>query len=186
MTEQPGRTPLDADAFLQWVAEEGDGRFELVGGRVVAMTPERTAHARVKGDVWAALRSAIAAGGLDCEAFVDGVGVRVDDRTVYVPDVFVRCGPRTPGEAMAVDDPLIVVEVVSPSSRAIDTGLKLADYLRLPTVRHYLVVQSEARAVIHHHRDAAGEISTRILREGTLALDPPGLEIAIADFFASL
>ena len=94
--------------------EQRTGRFELAGGQIVAMAPERTTHARVKGEVWAALRSAIAARGLACEAFVDGVAVRVDDHTVYVPDVFVRCGPRTPGDAMEVDDPVIVVEVVSP------------------------------------------------------------------------
>ena len=182
MTQQPAR--LTADAFMEWAAAQ-EGRFELSGGEIVAMAPERIAHTRLKAEVWAALKSAIAARGLGCEALADGVSVRIDDRTVYEPDALVRCGPKAPGEAVEVDDPVIVVEVVSPSSRGVDTGLKLADYFRLPAVRHYLIVQTEARAVIHHRRDDTG-IATRNLREGALALDPPGLEIGIAELFASL
>jgi Uma2 family endonuclease len=184
MTEQ-ARPRLTADAFMEWAAAQPQGRFELSGGEIVAMAPERIVHTRAKAEAWAALKSAIAAKGLGCEAIADGVSVRIDDRTVYEPDALVRCGPRAPGEAMAIDDPLIVVEVVSPSSRGVDTGVKLADYFRLPTLRHYLIVQTEARAVIHHRRDDTG-IETRILHEGALALDPPGLEIGIAALFAAL
>jgi Uma2 family endonuclease len=98
----------------------------------------------------------------------------------------VRCGPRLPGEALDVSDPIIVVEVASASSRGIDTGVKLAGYFKLPSVRHYLVVVTEARVVIHHRRDDAGALGARFLREGQLSLDPPGLAIEIGDLFASL
>jgi Uma2 family endonuclease len=186
MTTQPRPSPLTADAFIEWAAEQPRGRFELARGEIVAMAPERLGHTRVKYEAMIALRNAIAERGLGCEAIGDGVSVRIDDQTVYEPDALVRCGPKAPGEAMQVDDPVVVVEVVSPSSRGVDTGVKLADYLRLPTVRHYLIVQTEARAVIHHRRDDAGAIGTRILTGGALALDPPGLEIEVAGLFATL
>ena len=76
-----------------------------------------------------------------------------------------------------------MVEVLSPSTRARDTGAKLEDYFRLPTVRHYLIVKTESRSVIHHGRDAAGEIRTRILRGGSLELDPPGIKVTVESFF---
>jgi Uma2 family endonuclease len=185
MTTQPEPARLTADTFIAWAAAQPRGRFELVGGEVVAMAPERLAHTRAKYEVMIALRSAIAAKGLGGEAIGDGISVRIDDATVYEPDALVRCGARAPGEAMAVDDPVVVVEVVSPSSRGVDTGAKLADYFRLPTLRHYLVVQTEARVVIHHRRDDAGDIGVRILRDGDLVLDPPGLEIGVAGIFAA-
>jgi Uma2 family endonuclease len=185
MTTHPRQTPLTADAFVEWAAAQPQGRFELAGGEIVAMAPERIAHTRVKYEVVFALRNAIAARGLGCEAIGDGVSLRIDDRTVYEPDALVRCGPTAPGEAMQVDDPVIVVEVVSASTRGVDTGVKLADYFRLPTVRHYLVVQTEARTVAHHRRGEAGLFATRILHEGSLVLDPPGIEVAIADLFGS-
>ena len=62
-------------------------------------------------------------------------------------------------------------------SRARDAGAKLEDYFRLPSVRHYLIVKTENRTVIHHMRDPSGVINTRIVGDGSLRLDPPGLEL---------
>jgi Uma2 family endonuclease len=186
MTEQPRPKGLTADAFVEWAARQPGGRFELSGGEVVAMAPERLGHTRVKSETLIAFRSAIAARGLGCEAIADGISVRVDDHTVYEPDALVRCGPKAPSDVVEVTDPVVVVEVVSASSRGVDTGVKLADYFRLPALRHYLIIQPEMRAVVHHRRDDTGDILTRILHDGALALDPPGFAVAIADFFATL
>lgn len=185
MTEQFRDIHLTADEFFAWTMTQPGGRYELYYGKVVAMSPERVVHARTKLDVTIALRDAIAAAGLGCEAMIDGVSVRIDENVVFEPDALVRCGPRTPDEAVEIDDPLIVVEVASPSTRGVDTGAKLAGYFRLPSVRHYLILQPEARALVHHRRDAEGVITTRILRDGRLTLDPPGLDLAVADLFPS-
>jgi Uma2 family endonuclease len=176
---------LTAEEFLDWAAAQPQGRFELVGGEIVAMAPERSVHGRAKLDTTVALRTALAKAGLECEAIIDSVGVRVDEATVYVPDAFVRCGRRLPDDEMVVSDPVIVVEVVSPSSHAIDSGAKLIGYFRLPSVQHYLVVDAGARAVTHYRRDPTGGVAVRILDQGTLELDPPGFAVKVADFFAS-
>jgi Uma2 family endonuclease len=184
MTQQPKSVALTADAFVEWAMRQPSGRFELLRGEVVAMASERAGHSRVKTAVLMALQSALAAAGRDCEPFADGMAVRIDESTVYEPDAMVRCGPFIPSEAVILDDPMIVVEVVSPSSRSIDAGAKLADYFRLASVRHYLVVQPETRRVIWHARGNGGTIATRILQdEAVLALDPPGIEVRVADFF---
>jgi Uma2 family endonuclease len=70
-----------------------------------------------------------------------------------------------------------VVEVLAPSSRARDAGAKLADYFRLDSVRRYLIVRTEDRTIIHHERDAAGTIITRIARDSPNKLSPPGMEL---------
>ena len=112
--------------------------------------------------------------------------VRIDDNTLHEPDALVRCGPPLPGDAIEASDPVIVVEVVSPSSRGIDKGAKLASYFSPPSVRHYLIVDTEKRVVIHHHLVEDGRIESRFLRNGPLALDPPGLTIEVRDIFAGL
>jgi Uma2 family endonuclease len=103
--------------------------------------------------------------------------VRVDADTAYEPDVLVRCGPPLEDDATVVTDPVILVEVVSPSSHKRDSGVKLMDYFRIPTVRHYLIVRTNDNAVIHHARDDAGGVTTRVIREGSIRFDPPGLEV---------
>ena len=184
--EQPRQTAFTADEFIAWAMEQPTGRFELDNGRVVAMAPERMNHALAKRDVVIAFHNAIRARGLSCQALPDGMAVRVNDQTVYEPDALGRCGPPLPGDAVELSDPVIVVEVVSPSSRGIDRSAKLAGYFSLPSVRHYLIVDTDKRTVLHHRRDDDGRIEVRILHDGPLSLDPPGLELAIPDIFAGL
>ncbi len=188
LTQQPRQVRLTAETFVEWAMEQPSGRFELLDGEVVAMAPERAGHVRAKTDVLLAFHAALAAHGIECEAFADGMAVRIDESTVYEPDASIRCGPKLPNDAVLLDDPVVVVEVISPSSQSIDTGTKLAGCFRLASVRHYLVVHPEGRRVIHHGRSAqAGEIVTRVLGEdATLTLDPPGIGLAVADFFATL
>ncbi len=184
--ERPRPLAFTADEFVAWALEQSAGRFELDNGGVVAMAPERVNHGRAESQAWLALRTAIAERGLGCEALPDGATVRVSDRTVYEPDALVRCGPRLPGDAMEVVDPVVVVEVVSPSSRGVDRGVKLAGYFSLPSVRHYLIVDTDKRVVIHHRRDGEGRIGVGIVHDGSLELDPPGLEIDVSDIFDGL
>jgi Uma2 family endonuclease len=76
-----------------------------------------------------------------------------------------------------ITDPIVVVEVVSPSSQRRDSGSKLEAYFRIPSVRHYLIVKTENQVITHHRRDDVGGIATYIIRDGVLRLDPPGLVV---------
>ena len=180
------REKMDVDAFLAWVQTQPGGHFELYGGQIVAMAPERAAHARGKFELAIALRNSIRASDLPCETFIDGLGIRTGTDTFYEPDVFVRCGERLAGDVIETDDPVIIVEVNSPSTSNIDTGLKLADYFRLPSLRHYLVVDTARRRAIHHMRDEAGNVATHILAGGAVRFDPPGLNINLDEVFDAL
>jgi Uma2 family endonuclease len=180
----PARRRMTAAEFLDWAMAQPEGaRYELVAGEVVAMAPERAAHGRAKLAVVDALRAAVKQAGLPCEAFVDGMAVRVDDSTVYEPDVLLRCGQPVADDCIEILDPVVVVEVLSPSSRQKDTGGKLDDYFRLPSARHYLIVETANRTLIHHRRDDTGELRSRILRDGTVELRPPGPTLTVASLF---
>ena len=169
---------MTADEFIAWAMNQPEGEhYELAGGEVIAMAPERLAHARAKFHIAQRLAAAIDAAGIDCEAVIDGPAVAVDSTTVYQPDALVRCGPDLDGETVRISDPVIIVEVLSRSTRGRDTGAKLADYFRLPSVRHYLIVRAEDRVIIHHARTGDGAILTSILREGPIRLDPPGITL---------
>ena len=169
---------MTADEFILWAVEQPKGeRYELVAGRVVAMVGERLAHGRAKLRITRKLADAVEAAGLDCEVFADGMAVRVDETTVYEPDAQLRCGPRLADDDVIILDPMIVVEVISPSSRAIDTGVKLSDYFRIASVRHYLIMRTESRTIIQHTRQGDGTILTRIIADGAVSLDPPGIAL---------
>jgi len=181
MPAQP-QHKMTVDEYLAW-AEDRPGRYELYAGVVYAMAPERARHAEVKFTVQAALLAAIRRAGLRCHMLPDGMTVRVSEHTAHEPNAFVYCGEKLPDSALEVPNPLILVEVLSPSTRHIDASAKLAGYFSLDSVHHYLIVDPEAPPVIHHARGENGVIATRIAREGSLRFDPPGLELAIAELY---
>jgi Uma2 family endonuclease len=178
---------MTADEFIAWAMEQPDGvHYELVAGEVVAMAPERAGHWRVKARVVRALTDAIERAGSECEVFGDRMAVEVSADTVYEPDAMVRCGAPVPDDAVKVVDPVVVVEVLSPSTGAHDSGTKLEGYFEIPSVRHYLLVNLKRRTVVHHARSEGGEITTRIARDGTIGLDPPGIALDVAGLFLGL
>ena len=171
------RKPMTVDEFIPWAMAQPRGRFELVRGEVVAMAPERARHALAKGQAYVALRTAVKAAGLPCTVFPDGMTVRVDQHTAYEPDAAVQCGAVVDPDQSVLDAPVIVVEVLSPSTGTVDRSAKLVDYFKVESIRHYLVIDPERRVVTHHARRAPGEIATRIMAAGELRLDPPGLTL---------
>ena len=177
----PATKKLTAAEFIDWAMAQPKGRYELFAGEVIAMAPEKADHARLKAAAWSALKSAIKRAGVACEAFVDGLSVRINDTTVYEPDAIVNCGPRISGDDVVAPNPTIVVEVLSPSTQHIDKSHMLIDYFSLPAVHHYVLVDHACRAVIHHRRTAESTVATTIHRQGEIALDPPGLTVVTAE-----
>jgi Uma2 family endonuclease len=173
---------MTVDEYLAW-AEGHPGRYELHKGEVHTMSPETAGHADTKAAVYLALLNSIRQHRLPCHVFPDGMTVRIDQMTAYEPDAVVYSGERIPRSAVEVPNPLIVVEALSPSTRQFDVSIKLAGYFRLASVAHYLIVDPTEPMVVHHSRGTGCDIITRVVTEGTIALDPPGLEIAVADIY---
>jgi Uma2 family endonuclease len=169
---------MNVEEFLAWSKRQPDDRYELVDGEIVAMTRDTVRHNRTKAAALRALEDAVRGAGLPCVVLIDGVGVAINDKTVRIPDVLVQGGAEPDPDALIVS-PLIVVEVVSPSSERDDVETKLVDYFSVASIRHYLIVFSEKRVVVHHRRNDGGDIATRIARDGDVALDPPGIAVPV-------
>ena len=177
------KTRMNVNEYLAW-AQEHPGRYELCDGEVVAMPPAGAGHAAVKYAVQAALLASIRARGLPCHMLPDGMTVRVNDSTAYEPDALVYCGTKLSASDVEVPAPIIVVEVLSPSTRRIDASAKLAGYFRVPSLAHYLIVDPNKPLVLHHARGSGDMVLTHIVTQGTIELDPPGLSVALADVYA--
>ena len=170
-------------AFHAWVEQQPHKRWERQDGAVIAMAPERVVHARVKSRAWKALDDAVRKAKLPCEAFIDSVTVEVSPSTDFEPDVVVACSDSIGDEQTAVPNPVVVVEVLSPSTSHRDTGVKLEGYFSLPSIQHYLLVSTDIRLVVHHRRLEPGKLLTQLHREGPIDLDPPGLRVVVQDFY---
>jgi Uma2 family endonuclease len=177
-------TRMTVDEFLAWAIRQDKDRYELFDGRVVMQEPERWGHLWRKGEIFVVLRNAIERAGVAYFATIDGATVRVDGSTAFEPDALVAPLPYPSEDALEVPNPVIVVEVLSPSTARRDLAHKLVGYFKVPSVQHYLVLDPEEREVIWYRRASGGAIEPpATLREGALRLDPPGIELAVAGIF---
>ena len=121
-----------------------DRRYELLDGIPVMMAPSLEAH----GELAARLTIEIGTRLQPPCRVISEAGIVIPDRadTYYVADLAVTCAPREPGRRMVVE-PVLVVEVLSPSTGQVDRWRKVADYRRLPSVQEVLVAFSEKRRV---------------------------------------
>jgi len=182
-THEP-ETPMTREEFLAWVEQQPSGRFERIDGIVVAMAPERISHIRRKGSARDALRRAITEAGLaSCEVLGDGATVQVEDSD-FEPDALMHCGPRLPGDATKVPDPLVLVEVLSPDSGTRDRATKLRAYFKLPSVQHYLVIWPDEQRIVRHSRMPNDQVATQVFMSGEIRLDPPGITVTVEEFYA--
>ena len=139
MTET-ARHRMTVEEFLAW--DDGtETRYELVDGVPVAMAPPASEHRTIVVNA-SALLSAHLRRRPPCRAEAEA-GVRISDHVRWQADLAVTCGRRTHD----IDEPLLVVEVLSPSTRAKDLDRKLRDYKGLASVREVWLVDSEARWV---------------------------------------
>lgn len=177
------RRPMSVQEYLAWADSQAERqRTELINGQIVAMPPERIAHSRTKGTAFLALVQAVKASGLPCEALPDGPTVPIDGHTAYEPDALVYCGDIPNPGSLIIPNPIVVVEVLSPTTAHHDTSAKLIGYFKLPSMHHYLVIDPEARTVTHYTRIEM----PAILTEGTLRLDPPGLSLKVTDLLGTV
>ncbi len=175
---------VTVDEYLAWT-EHQEGRFELYAGTVYAMSPERARHAEIKYNLQTALLAGIRRAGLPCYMLPDGMTVRIDETTAYEPDALVYRGQKLPPGAIEVPKPIVVAEILSPATKNIDGSLKLAGYFRVPSVMHYLIVEPDLSLIIRHQRGENDTILTHIVRDGTIRLDPPGLDFTLDEVYGA-
>jgi len=105
--------------YQAWSGQQPAGRFERVDGVVVAMAPERVEHNDRKMLAWLALRRWVRDAGLPCHVNGDGMTIEIGDSD-YEPDAILYCGERLPLGSTSVPNPLVIVEVLAPSTSTTD------------------------------------------------------------------
>jgi Uma2 family endonuclease len=175
---------LTVDQFLAWAVRQQEGKYELIDGVVTMQQAQQWGHSKVKAAVYLALRQAIAASGLAYYAAPDGPTVRIGQHKAFVPDALVAPLPEPPFYSLEIPNPVIVVEVLSPSTARTDATTKLRGYFEVPSVRHYLIVDPDKRCITHCKR-TTDKVTRRIVRKGAVKLSPPGLKLALTDVFGS-
>jgi Uma2 family endonuclease len=130
------KIPTDPDAFVAWENRQS-ARYELIDGVVRMMSGGTLAHDLITMNMVGGLGSRLV--GTGCPVHGSNLKVRCRSGSVVYPDLFVRCGPADLG-VTEVGDPVLVVEVESPSTKRYDMHDKRHAYQSTPSVQHIVFV----------------------------------------------
>lgn len=177
------KTRLTVDEFLAWAVRQPEGKFELIDGVILMQQAQKWGHSKAKLAVYTALRAAIRAADVPYYAAPDGPTVRISKHKAFVPDALVAPLPEPEFDDLEINDPVVVVEVLSLSTERMDTTTKLRGYSKVASVRHYLIVDPAGHTVTRYSRGRGGALTRRVLRKGAVVLRPPGIEVPLSDVF---
>jgi len=163
-------------------------KHEYLGGEVHAMAGGSNRHNRVSGNVFLSLGGNLR--GKSCRPFNSDTKVRiqlVNHTRFYYPDAMIVCDKNKDTESWQ-DRPVVIVEVLSESTRRIDLTEKREAYLTIPSLKALIFVEPDAPAATVHRRGPSGGF----LREDYAGLDAiialPEIEIdlPLADVYEGL
>lgn len=130
--------------FLAWESAQ-DLRHEFYRGETFAMTGGTARHNRVVMNLGGRISECL--DGTGCQVFAESMKLRLADEAVLYPDLMVTCSGAEAGDQQIVDDPRLIIEVLSPSTKGYDRRNKFALYRRLASLREYVLIDPGTREI---------------------------------------
>lgn len=175
------RKPMTQEEFFAW-GENQEGRYEFDGIQPVGMVGGSMNHGLIADNIRFELKRRLRGG--PCRPVgPDGGGVETIGGAVRYPEAAVTCS-RFAGGARLIPNPVVVFEVLSPSTRRIDQVFKLREYHAVPTIKRYILVEQTGMALTVHARGNLEPWMTTVQGEGdTLDLPEIGIELPVAAIY---
>ena len=165
---------MSLDEFLSWERDQPE-RYEYAVGVITMMTGGSAAHVTIAMNLAFALRQALR--GTGCRPFGSDMRV-IANHTVRYPDISVTCRPVDDRED-SLSDPILIVEVISPSTEREDRGRKKFDYFATPSIRQYAIIEQDARRIDLYTRTGASWTDEIVEGDAVLRLTSIGIEVSL-------
>ncbi len=162
-------------------------RYEYVDGQIYAMAGESKNHNRIAGRLYSIFDQHLA--GSHCEAFIENVKLEVRPTLFYYPDVVVTCGPVAEvddEDDYVIDDPVLIVEVLSKSTARTDRTEKLREYQDLPNLREYVIIsQYRVQVEVYRHQNTGEDWAKQVYSDlqSQVHFDSIGVSVSLADIY---
>ena len=178
-------TYMTVEEYLAF-EEQSPIRHEYVDGAIYAMSGASKNHARLSGNIASRLHAFLE--GKSCESYQTEVKVKARATRYYYPDVVVTCeaAAEDPEDPYLIVQPILLVEVLSPSTKRTDKVEKFNAYQHIAGLLEYVIVaQDQMRVEIYRHRKAGdvwqGEVFTEANEQ--ITFDSIGLNLSLADIY---
>ena len=176
------RKPMALAEFLEW-EERQPMRYEFDGAGPVAMTGGTRAHARIQRNLAFALTGRLR--GKPCEFLGSDLKIKTSEDHIRYPDGFVTCTPGDNASTM-VSDPVVIFEVLSPSTAASDRIVKAREYQAMPSVQRYVMFEQDRPGATVYARSGDTWILEILIVDSVLALPEIGVSLPLAEIYEGI
>jgi Uma2 family endonuclease len=145
MATQPHRPSMSIEEYLDLDRRSSGTRYEYIDGYVRMLAGGTPDHAKIAANVIGVLYGVLE--GSTCSVYTSDVRVCLSETRYVYPDIAVSCDARDQEQEEMIQYPCLIVEVLSPSTEAYDRGRKLAYYRQCPSIREYVLVDSQRQTV---------------------------------------
>lgn len=176
------RKPMTLAEFLEW-EERQPVRYEFDGIGPAAMTGGTYGHSAIQGNLATAVGGRLR--GKPCRFHGSHLKFQVAEGHIRYPDGMVLCSPvdRT---ATVVYDPVIVFEVLSPSTTRTDRIVKAREYQATPSVRRYVMLEQDGVSATVYARSGGIWTHEILVADSILFLPEIGVELALAELYEGI
>jgi len=176
------RKPMSLAEFLEW-EERQPLRHEFDGVGPVAMAGGTLAHASLQANLATSLTTRLR--GAPCRFFGSDAKIQVADDHIRYPDGVVMCSPMV-NNATIIHDPVVIFEVLSPSTASADRIVKAREYQATPSVRRYIMLEQDRIGATVYARAGEGWAFQILSDDAVLVMPEIGVEVALAELYEGL
>ena len=186
MTASPQRPPLSEEEYLA-LERAGSVKHEYLAGAIFAMSGASKAHNLIASNVNASLHAQLR--GRGCRVYPSNMRLKVLATGLHTyPDLTVVCGPpefANPARRDTLVNPVVIVEILSPSTERYDRGEKFQHYRTIPTLREYLLIVQDRPRIELYLRQADGLwlLAEAVGVEASLTLPALQAALRLADVY---
>jgi Uma2 family endonuclease len=174
--------PMTLAEFLAW-EDRQPLRHEFDGVRAAALTGGTHAHAVIQANLAIAIGGRLRGG--PCRFYGSDLKIRTSEDHIRYPDGFVACGPRE-NNSVLVSDPVVIFEVLSPSTAAMDRIVKAREYQATPSIQRYVMLEQDRIGATVYARIGDGWTHEILVADSTLALPEIGVALALTELYEGL
>lgn len=171
---------MSPEEYLAWEAKQ-DGKYEYENGKIIAMTGGTIPHSQISPNLGALLLAHLR--GKSCKVTISDAKVSIRSGKYYYPDIVVTCDDRDRFARDFLQHPVLIAEVLSPTTEARDRGIKQQNYMLIDTLQTYILINSERPSIEIYQRrdDRAWEYQSIAIAKTTLDQDDPLIHITSID-----
>ncbi|MFA7240107.1 MAG: Uma2 family endonuclease [Sulfuricellaceae bacterium] len=146
---------ISPEAYLE-MEMTSEERHEYVDGEIFAMSGASSPHNLIAGNLYMAFRAHLR--GKPCQVFMSDIKLRVEAANCYFyPDLMVTCSEIDRQSRYVMNEPMLVVEILSPSTTLFDYNNKFAAYRQLPSLQEYVLVDAARMGIDCYRRNERDE-----------------------------